>query len=268
MEPLYASNEEFDGWAIPPPTSDPPYAVDDAGLTYGAGPWPFRRFDDGHLATVRIAPSSEYRAWRNEYVLVHPNEDGSGAEAQLQLWLRPQGMGGYVLRVNVTLDLARDAYSFAPLHHASLQARAESKAQRILDLVGVARRERDRGATRPTTAAETAKRVEAVASVEADSFAYTRRDLDAHWFQTAIDEARLVWERRIEQYVTQRGDQGTCVLGAGIAVAVGKRRAPVVVLEPPTRVQGASVWEESVDDIVAFLRTKGILARYHAGRMD
>lgn len=265
MEPFYASNEEFDVWAKPPPPGDPPYAVDDLGLAYGPGLWPFRDADGTKgLASVHIAPSCEYRAWRNESVWVCPTQRGSGAEARVSLWLRRQGMGGYVLRVNVRFDLKRETFAFAPLEEP-LRAQAASKAQRVLDLIRVSRQERDRGAKRPTTAHETWLRVEALTGVDPEAFSFTRRDLVAHWFQTALDEARIVWERRIQQSLAEKGGRGARVPGAGIAVHVGKKRTPVVVLEPPTQAQSASAWEEGVGDVVTFLRTKGILAHYHAG---
>lgn len=107
-------------------------------------------------------------------------------------------------------------------------------------------------------------------SMSDELVSYKQKDLVQPAFLEAVEEARVLWAGRIEAFVREHGDQGTCVLGAGIAVyvGVGKRMRGRIVLQPPTGKQGASVWEESVNDVVAFLAAKGISAYYSAGRMD
>jgi hypothetical protein len=90
----------------------------------------------------------------------------------------------------------------------------------------------------------------------------------------ALDQAREMWRSRCDAFLAQHGDEGTSVLGAGIEVDIIPARCrhyrPITVISASsvTRAQGASVWEDSVRDIIAFLGQHGIEAHYNPGRMD
>ncbi len=91
---------------------------------------------------------------------------------------------------------------------------------------------------------------------------------------STIAAARDLWTARCNEYHEKNGDQGTCVLGAGIAVdyrAPRCRRSQQLIIIPAhsvTGAQGASVWEASVKEVLGFLKERGIDARYAAGNMD
>lgn len=100
------------------------------------------------------------------------------------------------------------------------------------------------------------------------------RDLPETEVKAAIEWADRLWDRAISKYreglrkAKQHDDPGTCVLGAGIKVSniLGKQIAFIHV--PASAGQGATTWEESVGDVVAYLRGVGLDAEYEAGRMD
>ncbi len=73
-----------------PPEGQWAYTVDDFGICYGPGWWPFHR--DGKPGTVRVAPDVEYRARPNEYLLISPGQAAT-ATARLHLFIRAQGLG-------------------------------------------------------------------------------------------------------------------------------------------------------------------------------
>lgn len=66
----------------------------------------------------------------------------------------------------------------------------------------------------------------------------------------------------------EHDDPGTCVIGAGIQISnvAGKQAAFIRV--PASAGQGSLTWERSVADVVAYLRGRGLDARYECGRMD
>ena len=90
----------------------------------------------------------------------------------------------------------------------------------------------------------------------------------------AIDCAKTLWRDRCQEYLDKNGDQGTCVLGAGISVHyLGprcRRPSSKMIIEAceVCRAQGSLVWEKSVDEVLAYLKSKGIEAWYSPGFMD
>lgn len=90
-----------------------------------------------------------------------------------------------------------------------------------------------------------------------------------------LGKAREMWSARCDAYLKKHGDQGSCVLGAGIAVPYvghkGKQYAKRIIISAwsATNAQGSLVWEESVNDIIAFLEQNGVQGcTYLCGRMD
>ncbi len=85
-------------------------------------------------------------------------------------------------------------------------------------------------------------------------------------YLVALHEARALWARRCLGVLGERGDDGTCVLGAGIADA--KTGQLLIRAADVTPAQGSLVWERHVEEVLAFLAEAGIAARYVPGVMD
>jgi hypothetical protein len=164
-----------------PPTSEWAYIVDDSCVGYRRDTvWPFRstRTDDGSdeyaerqfarkghtlgegcgWRSVRLAPDTEYCAAGQNYVTVWPDaREAWKANADLHLYVRPQGHGAIVLDCSVTIDL-RDmaatvttwpidgspiaADGFSEDFPEALKAQAQEKATKIVALLAehIARR--------------------------------------------------------------------------------------------------------------------------------
>jgi hypothetical protein len=191
--PTDPAGSEFDMYAEKPPSSDWSYILDDYGIQYRRGLvaqrlrpgwWPFayadsnREQEDRHRhyppvpmecgsAFIRLAPDTKYWAWRNEYVSVAP--DGKVphlASASLDIYVRPQGMGGITVPCGVQLDMKAQTYTLTRVGDdwpPELVAQAEGKAAKLLAYLVNAIAERDSGRERPETAHERydAKRVKA-----------------------------------------------------------------------------------------------------------
>ncbi|GEM_PF-6569226 len=92
------------------------------------------------------------------------------------------------------------------------------------------------------------------------------REIVAKLFE--IEIAREIWREAILEDQKKHGnDEGTCVLGAGIAVPYAN--AHVIIIRPPTKAQGASTWERSMPRVLEYLHRNGVPeAFYHPGNMD
>jgi hypothetical protein len=144
----------FDPYGQPPPAGDWEYVLDDFGVSYGPGWWPLYR--DGTPCGVRLAPDTEYRSWRNEYVTLRP---GTGARtvAQVTLYCRRQGLGAMVLDARIGIDLReRTVTVVSDLSDCPDEVRqqAHDKAAKLLRFLLAQRHARRTGATRPVTAYE------------------------------------------------------------------------------------------------------------------
>ncbi|WP_162890181.1 hypothetical protein [Streptomyces olivoreticuli] len=162
-----APRDEFDMYAIHLDLGSWSYALDDVGLVYGPGWFPFHRHIErvepnpsapllprsvptGKTAPtpVRISPDVEHRAWRNEYVVLQPVDHR--VQAHMRLYAGGRGAGARIRRVAVEVDLrnlnvAVPAQCPAPLRH-----QAAVKGRRVLDLLMSARIERRLGLSAPT----------------------------------------------------------------------------------------------------------------------
>lgn len=79
-----------------------------------------------------------------------------------------------------------------------------------------------------------------------------------------IKKAEKLWNTYVEMYGATHDDSeyGSCVLGAGLEVQGG------IFIRAPDRFQGSLTWENSVDEIIKFLKDNGLDAWYNPGRMD
>ncbi|GAB2734482.1 hypothetical protein [Nocardioides pakistanensis] len=148
--------EQFGALVSAPVTGAWAYCVDD-NVRFGKGWWPFYRADGltGRLrpTRVRLAPDTAYQSWHNEYVLLDPVER-SRCRASLTLFVRKQGLGGFVLPdVRTDLDIRSGSFTFPRPVPDALIAQAQEKATKILDFLRAARTER-RTADQPMTAYE------------------------------------------------------------------------------------------------------------------
>jgi hypothetical protein len=148
----------FDMYGQPPPEGDWRYVIDDSGISYGPGWWPLYRTWLGSAglqpAGVRLAPDSEFRSWRNEYVLIGPGS-GPVMVAHLNLYVREQGMGAIVVEhVAVTLDIRNRAATVDEGCPGIVLEQAQGKAGRLLAWLLAERAARRSGRARPVTAAD------------------------------------------------------------------------------------------------------------------
>jgi hypothetical protein len=101
---------------------------------------------------------------------------------------------------------------------------------------------------------------------------YTIKELDT--MRGVIDQAKEMWQKRCDEYIRRYGDNGTCVLGAGISVYYIPKRCRkaisgrIITQNDVTNAQGSLVWEKSVDEVIGFLKTNGIECFYNPGNMD
>lgn len=155
---MYGLELDLGGWA---------YVLDQPGVVYGSGWYPFRRpvsILEPHPAApltyhtvatgrtaqtgVRISPDVVHYSWRNEYVRLEPFDHR--IQARMALFVRRQGMGAMVRRVSIEIDLRTKIVTVPGACPAALRRQADIKGRRVLDLLSAARRERRRGARTPT----------------------------------------------------------------------------------------------------------------------
>lgn len=149
--------EEFDMYGQLLDLGDWSYVLDDTGVRYGSGWYPYDK-------SVRLSPDVEFRSWRNEYVLVSWTEDPAVVKARLKLATRKHGMmGAMVVRVQATLNLEHGTVTLHPDDlTGELLHQAQTKARRIIDLFAAERARRDtpRKRLKPVTAADLQERRE------------------------------------------------------------------------------------------------------------
>lgn len=101
---------------------------------------------------------------------------------------------------------------------------------------------------------------------------YKAKELEK--FTIIVAQGKRRWAELCEREYQSNGDQGTCVLGAGIAVyCIPPRcRKPIekilIHAHDVSRAQGSVTWEKSVYGIIDELRAKGLDCYYAQGRMD
>jgi hypothetical protein len=102
--------------------------------------------------------------------------------------------------------------------------------------------------------------------------AYNDKDLAS--FTDVINKATAMWRERCKNHFVKHGDTGTCVMGAGIVVEYiaprcrKSKRLTIISANSVASAQGSTNWEESEDDIVAYLKENGVECSYYCGWMD
>jgi len=100
------------------------------------------------------------------------------------------------------------------------------------------------------------------------------QDQDLAKLAPTIEKARELWTRLCAETYARRGDIGSCVLGAGLQVryAAPRKRSysfkTIITASEVCCAQGSLVWEESVKEVIEFLKENGIEASYNPGYMD
>lgn len=142
VERLEPTGTTYYSYGAKPPQGEWAYEIDDDGIVYGDGPWPFHHWERGGPISVKVSPNTEYRSWGNEHVLLWPGRFGQ-LVADLHLYVRQQGGYAMVWRCRVEFDLLTDTFTVPEHCPPTLRAQATSKAQKILDLVAFGRQDRD-----------------------------------------------------------------------------------------------------------------------------
>ena len=149
----------FDTLAVPEPAGLWRYGLDDFGILYGPGEWPFYRSDRSRVlapreaASIRIAPDCEYRMWRNQEVRLYPQPVCHPVRVRLTLWVRAhEGGGAWLLPAEALLWLPTRKWVWQPDVPECLAVAAANARDRILNFLHVALSERDAGAIAPRTA--------------------------------------------------------------------------------------------------------------------
>ncbi len=157
--------EEFDMYGVPEPAEPWGYNLDDYGIIYGPGDWPFWEITGGNSVpglpvdekkseprrSIRLAPDTVFQSWRQAYMLAYREKDGYSLSFG---WaIRPQGMGQHVAHVNVRLsDSCRIRNEREFKGDALKQVRA--RVAKFKTFLEKHREARNRGDDRPTTAHE------------------------------------------------------------------------------------------------------------------
>jgi predicted nuclease of restriction endonuclease-like (RecB) superfamily len=108
----------------------------------------------------------------------------------------------------------------------------------------------------------------------AGSAVYREADILEADFLAAVAEARELWRQRCQEFVDANGDQGCCIVGAGIAVRFLAPRARnwrwkhLIYPHEVTNYQGNLTWETSQAEIIELLRHRGIDSVFLPGAMD
>lgn len=102
--------------------------------------------------------------------------------------------------------------------------------------------------------------------------AYKSKDLKQ--FETVINEAKLLWIELAKKEFELKGDNGCCVLGAGLQVEVlyprckYPRDLTIISFNEVSPCQGEHAVSVTAKKIVEFLKEKGLETKYNYGRMD
>lgn len=102
---------------------------------------------------------------------------------------------------------------------------------------------------------------------------YKNKDLDNSFIKT-IEAAKQLWKSSCEENYKKYGDEGSCVIGAGICIYFipPKCRNPtvrqIISSNEVSCAQGSLNWERGLDEVIEFLSKNWIEAKYIPGYMD
>jgi hypothetical protein len=155
----------YDPAAVPEPQGVWDYELNDAGVIYGSGAWPFwrERVDVVQFAGKRVfrrthrlmnlVPNLDDRFQRRtHYVTVLLGPGNTTALVTLEVFVRAEGAGGIVERVDARLVLEPLRWEWIKEPHAAIYAAAQVKRDKVLAFMRHAIEERDHGARSPSTA--------------------------------------------------------------------------------------------------------------------
>lgn len=100
------------------------------------------------------------------------------------------------------------------------------------------------------------------------------QDKDIVIYRDVIAKAKELWAEICERNFAEFGDEGSCVIGAGIVVDYCGPRCRtakdymIIRAGEVSRAQGSLNWEHGKNEVLAFLKQNGVDARYDCGRMD
>lgn len=137
------SGSEFYMYPSAAPAGDWGYIVDDSGIGYRDGYWPFGRLEEPRKSrratSLRLAPDDRYCAAGQNYVFIRPDRRAEWrATADLNLTVRSQGLGAIVVRCSVEMDLRDFTFSLSRIGDEwphDLKEQAEDKATRLVEFV-------------------------------------------------------------------------------------------------------------------------------------
>lgn len=102
---------------------------------------------------------------------------------------------------------------------------------------------------------------------------YTPKDVDGN-FLNIVTQAKDMWKKICEENFVKYGDEGSCVVGAGISIYFipprcrNYRRSYIIRADDVTNCQGSLSWERDIEKVIEYLKNNGIDCHYNGGRMD
>jgi hypothetical protein len=150
------SEAKFDGFVDVEPTGEWEYEVDDNAVQYGAGLWPFysTEGEPSQPTSVKLAPNSEYGWGNTQCVMMTILPERALAVVSLEVFVRPQGLGGWVHELEAEIGLVSDAWRWRIQPAPEIIVQANVKRDKILKFLRLARQQRDAGQRAPVTAWE------------------------------------------------------------------------------------------------------------------
>lgn len=93
-------------------------------------------------------------------------------------------------------------------------------------------------------------------------------------FNKIVEQAKSLWKEICKDNFEKYGDEGSCVLGAGIEIKYlpkkcRKYRHKFIIEENEvSKCQGSLNWERRIEEVLEFLKKNNIEAHYNSGYLD